>query len=83
MALADPKAARPLLERSLAIRERVPEGGALEVATGDGVLEVLQIQPEGGAEMDGATFLSTMRGGASARFSSLESQVVEGGRRQH
>lgn len=61
----------------------VGEGGALEVATGDGTLEVLQIQPEGGAEMDGATFLSTMRGGASARFSSLESQVVEGGRRQH
>ncbi|MBI2456415.1 MAG: formyltransferase [candidate division NC10 bacterium] len=61
----------------------VREGGTLEVATGDGVLEVLQIQPEGGAEMDGATFLSTMRGGASARFSSLEPQVVVGGRRQH
>ena len=61
----------------------VGEGGALEVATGDGILEVLQIQPEGGPEMDGETFLSTMLGGASARFSSLEPQVVEGGRRQH
>ncbi len=35
---------------------RVGDGGVLEVATGDGVLDVLRIQAEGGKEMDGATF---------------------------
>jgi methionyl-tRNA formyltransferase len=38
----------------------VDSQGGLEVATGDGVLEVLQLQPEGAPEMDGANFLATM-----------------------
>ncbi|MBI4736592.1 MAG: formyltransferase [candidate division NC10 bacterium] len=35
-------------------------GGTLEVATGDGVLEVIGIQPDGGLETDGAAFFNTM-----------------------
>lgn len=38
----------------------IGEGGALEVATGDGVLEVLRIQREGGPETDGADFFARM-----------------------
>ena len=34
--------------------------GTLEVATGDGVLEILRLQPEGGDEMDGAEFLAAI-----------------------
>jgi methionyl-tRNA formyltransferase len=34
-------------------------GGVLEVATGEGVLEILRIQVEGGEETDGATFFAT------------------------
>ena len=36
------------------------DGGSLEVATGDGVLEVLRIQPEDGPEMGGADFTATV-----------------------
>jgi methionyl-tRNA formyltransferase len=61
----------------------VGEGGALEVATGVGVLEVLQIQSSGGPEMDGAIFFSTVLKGALPRFSSSEPKMVEGGRGQH
>ncbi len=46
------------------------EDGALWVATGDGVLEVLRIQPEDGAEAEGAAFFATVLQGATARFSS-------------
>lgn len=35
----------------------VGEDGALDVATGDGILEVLRVQSEGGPEMDGAVFV--------------------------
>lgn len=38
----------------------IGNGGGLEVATGDGILEVTGIQPEGGPEMDGATFHITI-----------------------
>lgn len=38
----------------------VGEDGALEVATGDGVLEVLRLQPEEGVETDGPTFFATI-----------------------
>jgi methionyl-tRNA formyltransferase len=40
--------------------------GALEVATGDGILEVLEIQAEGQREMDGVAFLA--RHPCGARF---------------
>ena len=49
----------------------VGEEGVLEVATGDGLLEVTRIQPEGALEMDGAEFLGTVEDispGARARF---------------
>ncbi len=42
------------------------EGGALEVATGDGILEVTGMQAEGGPEMDGATFQMTLGKGSRA-----------------
>lgn len=42
------------------------EGGALEVATGDGILEVTGMQAEGGPEMDGATFQITIGKGSRA-----------------
>jgi methionyl-tRNA formyltransferase len=38
----------------------VGEGGVLEVATGDGVLEVLRLQLEGSDEIDGADFATEM-----------------------
>jgi methionyl-tRNA formyltransferase len=44
----------------------IGNGGALEVATGDGILEVTGIQPEGGSEMDGATFHATVVKGSQA-----------------
>jgi methionyl-tRNA formyltransferase len=47
------------------------EGGALEVATGDGILEATGIQAEGAPEMDGPDFFSTMvkhSGGSRPRF---------------
>lgn len=37
----------------------IGDGGALEVATGDGVLEVLRLQADGGPETDGANFFAT------------------------
>lgn len=46
------------------------EDGALRVATGQGVLEVLRIQAEDGAETDGETFFATVLQGAAARFAS-------------
>lgn len=46
----------------------IGEGGALEVATGDGVLEVLRIQPDGGPETDGATFFTALPKGVRPRF---------------
>lgn len=42
----------------------VGEGEALEVATGDGILEVLHIQLEPAPETDGANFFATMAMGA-------------------
>lgn len=42
------------------------EGGALEVATGHGILEVTGMQAEGGPEMDGATFQMTIGKGSRA-----------------
>jgi len=44
----------------------IGDGGALEVATGDGVLEVIGIQPENGPETDGAAFFAaTLKGSAA------------------
>jgi len=43
----------------------IGDSGTLEVATGNGVLEVLQIQPEGGEETDGRTFFARILGGSS------------------
>jgi len=40
--------------------------GALEVATGDGILEVLRIQPEDDTEMDGGDFFAKMVKGSCA-----------------
>ena len=40
----------------------VGSGGSLQVATGDGVLEVLRIQLEDGPEMDGVKFAATVLG---------------------
>lgn len=37
----------------------VGDGGGLEVATGDGVLEVLRLQADGGPETDGVNFFAT------------------------
>jgi len=47
------------------------QDGALKVATGDGILEVLRAQPRDGAETDGATFLATLPKGSNLQFSSL------------
>ena len=44
----------------------IGESGALEVATGDGILEVTGIQAEAGPEMDGATFFATTLKGSAA-----------------
>jgi methionyl-tRNA formyltransferase len=52
------------------------EGGALRVATGQGVLEVLQLQPEGEAEQDGTSFFQCIGGNSSTRFTSPASQAV-------
>lgn len=38
----------------------VADDGALEAATGDGILEVLRLQADGGPETDGADFFDTM-----------------------
>ncbi|HSD50059.1 MAG TPA: formyltransferase family protein, partial [Candidatus Methylomirabilis sp.] len=49
----------------------VGEGGVLEVETGDGLLEVIRIQPEGAVEMGGAEFLAAVEDSspaARARF---------------
>ena len=48
----------------------IGEGGALEIATGDGVLEVLRIQAQDGPETDGTTFFATVPKGSSPRFAS-------------
>jgi methionyl-tRNA formyltransferase len=61
----------------------IGEGGAVEVATGGGILEILQVQPGDGAETDGATFFATVPKGSDQRFASVPPQIVEGERRQH
>jgi len=61
----------------------VGHGGALEVATGDGVLEVLRLQAEGGPEMDGRAFLTMVLTGPVRRFSSTTPQAIGGARRDH
>jgi len=57
-------AARPPRARSSAQRPGTVLGtgadGTLEVATGDGVLEILRLQPQGGDETDGATFFAAV-----------------------
>lgn len=60
----------------------VADGGVLEVMTGDGILEVVRLQSEGGPETDGAAFWAMAQRG-SLRFSSPTPQAVGGGRRQH
>ena len=45
----------------------IGDGGTLEVATGDGVLEVLRIQPEDGEETDGRSFFTEISQGSSKR----------------
>jgi methionyl-tRNA formyltransferase len=62
--------ARPPGDRSAQAPPRtilgIGDGGALEVATGDGVLEVTGIQPENGPETDGAAFFAaTLKGSAA------------------
>jgi methionyl-tRNA formyltransferase len=61
----------------------IGNGGVLEVATGDGVLEVLRLQAEDGPEMDGVTFLSTVLKGSTSSFSSTTPHAVGGTRRHH
>ncbi len=60
----------------------IGDGGTLEVATGDGILEVLRIQPAGGPETEGATFLASVLNGPGPRFSSVTLQAVREGRRR-
>jgi methionyl-tRNA formyltransferase len=45
----------------------IGDGGALEVATGEGILEATGVQPEGASEMDGADFFSTTVKGSGDR----------------
>ena len=54
----------------------VGDGGVLEVATGDGVLEVLRLQAEDGSEMDGVAFFDTVVKGSTSLFSSTTPQAV-------
>jgi UDP-4-amino-4-deoxy-L-arabinose formyltransferase/UDP-glucuronic acid dehydrogenase (UDP-4-keto-hexauronic acid decarboxylating) len=56
----------------------VGDGRALDVATGDGILEVLRIQPEGGAETDGAGFLVTAAHGPTPRFDAPPLRAIVG-----
>lgn len=48
----------------------IGEGGALRVATGRGVLEVAGLQPEGGPEQDGSSFLHSIERHSNTRFTS-------------
>jgi methionyl-tRNA formyltransferase len=57
------------------------EDGALEVATGDGILEVIRIQADGDVEMDGATFFRSVLGASTAQFSAPPPGVAAGARR--
>jgi methionyl-tRNA formyltransferase len=63
-------AARPGAGDSTAPAGRVlgAEGGALRVATGDGLLEVLRVQEAGGDEMTGEEFFGTVLDGRAATF---------------
>jgi len=58
----------------------VGEGGALEVATGHGILEVLRMQVEDADETDGAGFFSTALSGSAPRFSSEKHGATRMGR---
>jgi methionyl-tRNA formyltransferase len=59
----------------------IGNGETLEVATGNGILEVLRIQCDGGPELDGATFFATVLNGSKEPFSSLAPGTVgRGGR---
>ena len=60
----------------------IGEGGALEVATGDGVLEILRVQPADEPEMDGPTFFAAVPKDSTIRFSSAMVQAV-GEERRH
>jgi methionyl-tRNA formyltransferase len=50
--------------------------GALEVATGDGVLDVLQVQLGDGPEMDGSAFFARASGGGPVRFSPAAAPAI-------
>ncbi len=63
---ARPPAGRPGRESPGTILG-IGEGGALDVATGEGAVEILRLQPGGDAEMDGAAFLARF-GPAPLRF---------------
>ena len=55
--------------------------GGLRVATGQGALELLRVQPEGEAERGGVDYFTSMENTAHARFRSPSPQGVGGSRR--
>lgn len=55
------------------------EGGALRAATGQGILEVLRLQPEGEVEQDGASYLHGIGSHSARRFTSPASQETGDG----
>jgi len=54
-------------------------GGALRVAAGDGLLEVLRLQAAGGPELDGETFFLEVLGGRPAGFAPAPAAARTGG----
>jgi methionyl-tRNA formyltransferase len=56
-------------------------GGAPVVATGEGGLELLRVQVEGGPELEGAVFFTSVLGGAEASFSAAPLVSARGGGR--
>lgn len=52
------------------------QDGALRVATGQGVLEVVRLQPEGEAEQAGASFVTVIGKNLETRFTSPASQAA-------
>jgi len=54
----------------------VGEDGALDVATGQGILEVLRLQADGGPETDGAAFFAALPKGRVMHFESSTPEVL-------
>ncbi len=57
-----------------------PRGG-LAVATGEGLLELLRVEPAGEPEMDGAEFFARVVGGGAAAFADAPPDAVARGER--